>query len=87
MKPMPRRSALESWTPEQIARGRQWVKAWRDAAPHLERVRREELRRLDAYTAISWLCGPADYRTPPRAPKASSGLVEQQRLFRKLRRS
>jgi hypothetical protein len=84
---MARRSALESWTPEQIARGRQWVKAWQDAAPHLERVRREELRGLDAYTAIAWLCGPADYRTAPRAPRAGSGLVEQQRLFRKLRRS
>jgi hypothetical protein len=53
----------------------------------LERVRREELRRLDAYTAIAWLCGPADYRAPPRAPKAGSGLVEQQRLFQKLRLS
>lgn len=84
---MPRRSALESWTPGQIARARQWVKAWRDAAPHLERVRREELRQLDAYTAITWLCGPADYRTPPRAPKSHSGLVEQQRLFGKLRQS
>jgi hypothetical protein len=83
----PGRSALASWTPEQIARGRQWVKGWQDAAPHLERVRREELRRLDAYTAIAWLCGPADYRAPPRAPKAGSGLVEQQRLFQKLRLS
>jgi hypothetical protein len=85
VKPGP--SALASWTPEQIARGRQWVKAWQKAAPHLERVRREELRRLDAYTAIAWLCGPADYRTPPRAPHPRSGLVEQQRLFQKLRRS
>jgi hypothetical protein len=87
MQWMPRRSALESWTPEQIARGRQWVRAWQAAAPHLERIRREELRQLDAYTAIAWLCGPADYRTPPRAAKAGSGLVEQQRLFRKLRAS
>jgi hypothetical protein len=81
-----RPSALASWSPEQIACGRQWVKAWKDAVPHLERIRREELRRLDPYTAIAWLCGPADYRTPPRAPAPMSGLVEQQRLFQKLRR-
>jgi hypothetical protein len=76
-----RPSALAAWSPEQIARGRQWVKAWADAAPHLERIRREELRRIDTYSAIALLCGPADYRTPPRAPRPTSGLVEQQRLF------
>jgi hypothetical protein len=81
-----RRSALASWSPEQLARGRQWVKTWKEAAPHLERIRREELRQVDAYTAIAWLCGPANYRVPPRAPTPGSGLVEQQRLFRKLRR-
>jgi hypothetical protein len=41
---------------------------------------------LDAFTAISWLCGPANYDEPPRAPKPTSGLIEQQRLFRALRR-
>jgi hypothetical protein len=79
-------SALASWSPEQIAQGRRWVQAWRSAGPQLERIRREELRRLDAYRVIAWLCGPADYRTPPRAPKPGSGLVEQQRLFQKMRR-
>jgi hypothetical protein len=78
-------SALDSWSPEQIERGRQWVAAWKRATPELERIRREELRQLDTYTAISWLCGPADYHVAPRAPKPSSGLVEQQRLFQKLR--
>lgn len=78
---------MASWSPEEIARGRAWVAAWKRAAPELERIHREELRRLDAYTAISWLCGPADYQTAPRAPKPTSGLIEQQRLFQKLRRS
>jgi hypothetical protein len=79
-------SALRSWTPEQIARGREWVEAWKRAAPELERFRREELRALDSYTAISLLSGPADYTVEPRAPKPTSGLIEQQRLFQKLRR-
>ena len=79
-------SALASWSPEEVALGRRWVKAWQDAAPQLERIRRQELRQLDAYQAIALLCGPANYREPPRAPKPTSGLIEQQRLFRKLAR-
>jgi hypothetical protein len=76
-------SALENWTPEQIALGRRWVETWRKAGPELERLRREELRALDVQRAIALLCGPVDYRLPPRAPKPTSGLIEQQRLFMK----
>jgi hypothetical protein len=78
-------SALDSWSAEEIALGRRWVKTWQEAGPRLEQIRRDELRQLDAYAAISLLCGTADYRQPPRAPKPTSGLIEQQRLFRKLR--
>jgi len=80
-----KRSALDTWSPEQVARGRSWVNTWREAAPRLEAIRRRELRELDAFTAISQLCGPADYHEAPRAPKPTSGLIEQQRLFAKLR--
>jgi hypothetical protein len=82
----PRPSALDSWSLEQVAIGRRWVRTWQEAAPRLEAIRRQELRQLDAFTAISWLCGPANYREAPRAPKPTSGLIEQQRLFGKLRR-
>lgn len=81
-----RPSALDEWTPEQLALGRRWVQAWKSAAPALEAIRRDELRRLDAYAAIQLLCGPADYRAEPRAPKPTSGLVEQQRIFSRARR-
>ena len=66
--------------------GRRWVKTWQDAGPRLEEIRRRELRELDAFAGIALLCGPADYRTPPRAPKPTSGLVEQQRLFLRMPR-
>ena len=83
---MPSRpTALASWSPEHIARGRQRDQAWKRAAPELERMRREELRRLDSYAAIALLCGLADYTVAPRAPKPTSGLVEQQRIFQKRR--
>lgn len=80
------RSALEGWTAEQIAAGRRWADSWKSTGPELERIRREELRRIDPFKTIALLCGPADYHVAPRAPKLTSGLVEQQRLFAKLRR-
>jgi hypothetical protein len=81
-----RRSALDGWSPEQVALGRRWVKTWQQAAPQLEAIRRRELRELDAVAAIALLCGPAEYHDGPRAPKPTSGLIEQQRLFAQLRR-
>lgn len=80
-------SALASWTRDEIALGRRWIRAWETAGPELERLRREELRTLDRGRAIRLLCGPADYRVPPRAPRPTSGLVEQQRWFREARSS
>ncbi len=79
-------SSLTHWTPEQISHGKRWVTAWREAGEAMEQLRRDELRRLDIFNAISLLCGPADYRVPPRAPKPTSGLIEQQRWFMKAAR-
>jgi hypothetical protein len=76
-------SKLSEWTPEQIANAKRWVQAWKKAGPELERLRREELRRLPPEHSIELLCGPADYTVAPRAPKPTSGLVEQQRWFMK----
>lgn len=78
-----RASKLSDWSAEQIAAGRRWVDAWRQAGPELERLRREELRRVDPQRAIALLCGEADYTVSPRAPKPTSGLIEQQRWFMK----
>ena len=79
-------SALDGWTPAQIALGKRWVETWKLAGVDLERIRRKELRELDTYRAITLLCGSADYTRPPRAPKSSSGLVEQQAWFMKAAR-
>ena len=79
-------SKLSDWTPEQVELGKRWIRAWATAGPELERLRREELRRLDPQCSIELLCGPADYTVAPRAPKPTSGLVEQQRWFMKARR-
>ncbi len=76
-------SGLADWTPEQIAQGRRWVTAWKEAGEAMEQMRRQDLRRIDGHRAILLLCGQADYRVPPRMPKSGSGLIEQQRWFMK----
>ncbi|HKZ79680.1 MAG TPA: hypothetical protein VJ124_15510 [Pyrinomonadaceae bacterium] len=76
-------SALAKWTPEEIALGKRWVETWRLAGAELERMHRKEIRELDTYRAIELLCGPGDYTVPPRSPKPTSGLVEQQKWFMK----
>ena len=76
-----KKEPLAGWSPEQIAAGRRWVQGWKEAGLRLDRVRREELRRLDPQRAIALLCGEADYTRPPRAPRPTSGLIEQQRWF------
>ena len=79
-----RESVLSNWTPAEIAQARRWVETWQRAGAALERIRRAELRNLDGYRAIEQLCGPADYTQPPYAPLPTSGLIEQQRWFKKL---
>jgi len=74
-------SPLDDWSPEQRALAQRWVDTWQLAGKDLERIRRDELRALDSREAIEKLCGPADYTVPPRAPKPTSGLIEQQRWF------
>ena len=80
------RSSLAEWTPEQIALGKRWVRAWKGAGEAMDRLRRDELRRLDPHRTIALLCGPADYQVAPRAPKPTSGLIEQQHWFMKAAR-
>ncbi|MBI2192452.1 MAG: hypothetical protein HYU36_10765 [Planctomycetes bacterium] len=76
-------SFLKDWTSEQKDLGKRWVQTWKLAGKDLEQIRRREIRELDAYSAIARLCGPADYTRAPYAPQPSSGLIEQQRWFKK----
>jgi hypothetical protein len=76
-------SSVAGWSPEQIEQTRRWIDTWRTAGKELEEIRRREIRELNTYHTIELLCGAADYSHPPRVPKPSSGLVEQQRLFMK----
>lgn len=80
---MKKSSALADLTSEQLTLGKRWIEIWKLAAVDLERIKRKKIRELDTYKAISRLCGTADYTKPPYAPKPWSGLIEQQRWFKK----
>jgi hypothetical protein len=54
------RSSLVDWTPEQVAQGKLWVRAWKQGGEAMEQLRRDDLQRVDAQLAIALLCGPAD---------------------------
>jgi hypothetical protein len=66
-------------------RVRQWVRNWEEAAPVLERLRDEAIRNSDTATAIEQLSDAFESARRHWTPPATSGLVEQQRWFSKLR--
>jgi len=66
-------------------RVRQWVRNWEAAAPVLEQLRAEDIRNSDTAAAIEQLSDVFESARRHWTPPATSGLVEQQRLFAKLR--
>jgi len=66
----------------------EWMRQWRRAAVALAEVRQRELAQMTDATALAAaervLASPM-MRAPPQS-NASSGLVEQQRLFQRSRR-
>jgi hypothetical protein len=63
---------------------RQWVKTWQRAGEELSVIRRREIEAADTQESIRQLFGSTDlYRDIP--PRTTSGLVEQQAWFAKLR--
>jgi hypothetical protein len=62
-----------------------WVRTWKEAGPRLEAIRRREIQEADNLKVLASLEGAFNHalRTLPARP--SSGMVEMQRLFAKLR--
>ena len=71
---------LDAAQREQI---RERIAQWKRAAPVLERVRREDIQRTDTAQAIEHLDGFVLDLVRRSPPKPTSGLVEQQRVFRR----
>ena len=65
---------------------RLWVKTWKEAGPELEAIRRREIREADNIKALAMLEGAFNHATRTMPPRQSSGMIEMQEWFAKLRR-
>ena len=65
---------------------RQWVETWKRAGNELDQIRRREIESVDTREAVRQLFGPAATILSNLPPRLTSGLVEQQAWFAKLRR-
>jgi hypothetical protein len=72
-------------TPQERERLQQWAENWRVASERIERLRLESLSRIDLVAAIESFSDVLEYCRGYRRPRPDSGLIEQQRLFQKLR--
>jgi hypothetical protein len=65
---------------------RRWVRTWKDAGPELEAIRRREIREADNLEVLAILEEAFNHSLRTLPPRPSSGMVEMQAWFRKLRR-
>lgn len=62
---------------------RAWVETWRKAGDALEEIRRQELQNYDYNKNLPLVDEMLQWAYEHRAPRSTSGLVEQQRWFMK----
>jgi hypothetical protein len=63
---------------------RRWVDRWKAAGPVLERIREEDLQGVSTVAAIQAFSGLVFAALKEKPAEPESGLVEQQRIFRKV---
>ncbi len=78
-------SAVAGIPPEELARMRRWVENWKVTGPLLEAQREEDVRRSDTPSNIAAFQRLYRMAIAESPPQPTSGLVEQQALFKKLR--
>ena len=65
---------------------RRWVETWKQAGPELEAIRRQEIRVANNLEVLASLEGAFNHALRTQPLRESSGMVEMQRWFAKLRR-
>ena len=65
---------------------RRWVQTWKEAGPELEAIRRREIREPDNLQALASMESAFNHAARTMPPRPSSGMVEMQEWFAKLRR-
>ncbi|MGH9608266.1 MAG: hypothetical protein ACRD34_01200 [Bryobacteraceae bacterium] len=63
-----------------------WVRTWVEAGPELEAIRQREIGKLDNLQVLAALEPAFNHAVRSQPPRPSSGLVEMQRLLKKLKR-
>jgi hypothetical protein len=66
---------------------RRWIEAWKHAGPELERIRREEMSAQETPFYVAAFGSMYRHMLKNEEVRLTSGLVEQQALFLKLRRA
>jgi hypothetical protein len=66
---------------------RRWVRTWEDARPRLEAIRRREIREADNLRVLAVLEGAFNQALQSQPPRCSSGMVQMQQYFAKIRES
>jgi hypothetical protein len=64
---------------------RLWVETWKRAGPELEAIRREEIEKADNLADLAVLEGAFNHALSV-PPEPTSGMVEMQKWFAKMRR-
>lgn len=64
---------------------RHWLQTGKDYGPELERMRLREIRDEDNLLSLQLLARAFNQATSSQTPDATSGLVEMQQYFAKLR--
>jgi hypothetical protein len=72
-------------TEEERRRIKEWVEAWKRAGPILEEERREQIRKTDTMRDLALFDCDLRFLLRTARPKPTSGLVEQQALFARMR--
>ncbi|MBN1900086.1 hypothetical protein JW926_02020 [Candidatus Sumerlaeota bacterium] len=62
-----------------------WVKAWKRAEVALEEIHRKDLREFNYEERRVAVLGMLELGALFRRPRNSSGMIEMQKLFRKMR--
>ena len=64
---------------------KRWVENWKRVGPILAKIEADELRAKNQAEAIKRILPMIDWCCQRATPKTTSGLVEQQRYFKKWR--
>jgi len=65
---------------------RRYVETWKEAAPLLDAIRHKEIREADNLKVLAILEGAFNHALRTLPPRPSSGIIEMQQCFAKLRR-